>query len=204
MRAYEQDLLRLQAYGPEASRIVSRLQQQLLELERLTLMDPLTEALNRRGFNHATQTALARVRRGSPSSVAVVDIDHFKRINDTHGHVAGDKALQFVAFALRAGVREIDTLARYGGEEFAIIFDGEQAGGAYRAMDRIRQMIADTPSDYGVITVSVGVTELRSSDSPESALGRADAALYKAKRGGRNRVESSGDAEPCPPVPAAP
>lgn len=134
-------------------------------------------------------------RHGSPLSVILVDVDHFKRLNDNHGHPMGDAVLKAVAKAVAHEARAGDTVARYGGEELALILPGAELPGAAGLAERIRASVAQVGGTQGrnpawpEVTVSVGVATLGALDGgPEALLGRADAQLYVAKRGGRNRV----------------
>jgi len=166
--------------------------EQLLEL---ALTDPLTGVFNRRAFLERAEGELARTRRtGRPLSALMCDIDHFKRINDTHGHAAGDEALKRFAACCRAHLRVSDVLGRLGGEEFAILLPETGAGEAVLVAERLREAVAGLEVEseearFG-LTVSIGATAfLCGADTVDRALARADEALYRAKTGGRNRVE---------------
>lgn len=164
---------------------------QARELQALSSTDPLTGALNRRSCDRILAEELPRVRRyGRPLSVLLLDIDHFKRINDEHGHSVGDAVLRDVAARMRAILRASDSLVRWGGEEFLVILPETDLAGACVAAERIRRAIAAEPAAAGVVaTVSVGAAELRPGDGGHDALiRRADHYLYEAKRSGRNRV----------------
>jgi diguanylate cyclase (GGDEF)-like protein len=155
-------------------------------LERLSRIDPLTGLSNRRGMSDSWP------RGPYPLCVVAVDVDHFKRINDTHGHAAGDAALQYLARLMLRSARGGDLVARIGGEEFLIILPGSDVSEAQHAAERLRQVIEQGAMRWGELslrfTVSAGVAEWRDGDTPDSLVARADAALYAAKRGGRNRV----------------
>lgn len=173
-----------------------RMYQQLQERERLlqamALTDPVTHIPNRHTYDQAGERYLERARRdGKPLSVLVVDIDHFKRVNDRHGHAFGDRILAQVAQALSQALRVNDMVARYGGEEFVALLPGCGAPCAVRKAEDIRQRIeAQVRTPDGPVTVSVGIAviEPTSDESIEQAFRRADAALYQAKRAGRNCV----------------
>lgn len=171
--------------------------QQLIDaLCELSHTDPLTGLANRRYFVEALDQEVDRVTRaGDMALLLLIDIDHFKRVNDTHGHIAGDRVIQAVAQALQASVRPMDTVARYGGEEFAVILPSCQPGFGVQVAERIRSSVAQMPValDSGEtirVTVSCGGAYapqwLRFSAA--AWIERADAQLYRAKSEGRNRV----------------
>jgi len=153
----------------------------------------LTGARNRHAFNHELHgDILYALMHDTPLSFMMIDIDHFKNLNDTHGHLAGDHALRFTADCIIQTIRETDTMYRYGGEEFGIILRHTQLNGAMRLADRICKHIFETPCMHeGVslnLSVSIGVTCLAHHDTAEGLISRADNALYRAKRAGRNQV----------------
>jgi diguanylate cyclase (GGDEF)-like protein len=164
------------------------------ELRRLATTDGLTGALNRAELLSLAQHALERGRIGGQKLAALMlDVDHFKTINDRFGHAGGDRALVQLVDILRAAIREIDLVGRLGGEEFAIVLPNTTAAAAYRVAERLRARIADTPVVFeGQIipmTVSIGLAEQLAADrSVETVMSRADQALYRAKESGRNRV----------------
>ena len=170
----------------ENARLYTRVQQ-------LATTDPLTGVSNRRHFaDHAVrQLSIAR-RNLRPLVAMMVDIDHFKKINDTYGHAVGDEVIKRVAGTLRTNVRDPDILCRYGGEEFAIVMT-EMHGNPIDVAERLRVTIRENPIDgpSGPVrfTVSIGIAELKPDDDLETLLGRADAALYRAKEGGRDQVQ---------------
>lgn len=161
--------------------------------------DPLTGLFNRRGFLTHALPAFAHTPAATAPHVAVMlDIDHFKAINDAHGHDAGDRTLVAVADRLRSLTRKGDVIARWGGEEFVILLPATPPAEALAIARRIRDSLDVTPIDLGAggsvrITASFGVAHLAKSDSLEGLLRQADAALYKAKQAGRNRVETELD-----------
>jgi diguanylate cyclase (GGDEF)-like protein len=162
-------------------------------LRELATTDPLTGALNRRQlFELAADETRRADRYVRPLCFAMLDLDHFKAVNDRHGHTAGDEALRIVAAAVRAGLRSHDLLARYGGEEFAVVLPETSLDTARAAMDRIRAAIAALRFDVGGaalrLTVSAGVVAWTAGETLGTVLDRADAALYEAKRRGRNQV----------------
>lgn len=166
------------------------------ELRHLATTDPLTGLANRREFLAAAERELVRVRRyGRPAAVLMFDVDHFKRINDTHGHAAGDEALRRIAAVCRDLLRETDIIGRLGGEEFGILLPETDVGAGREAAERLRAALAGIeiprPGNGGILrlTVSIGVAGCAAGDGRiEHALKRADAALYRAKAQGRNRV----------------
>jgi diguanylate cyclase (GGDEF)-like protein/PAS domain S-box-containing protein len=165
------------------------------ELQRLALSDPMTGAGNRRFGMMRLREEISRFERdGTALSVALVDIDHFKQINDTHGHGVGDDVLTGLVRMLDAVVRRADIVVRWGGEEFLVILPNTSADAAHQLAERARDMIArwavDSPGQQLRVTVSIGVAMLGQADGGEedALLQRADAALYQAKEAGRNRV----------------
>jgi diguanylate cyclase (GGDEF)-like protein len=165
------------------SELVAQVQDQAAQLAALAHNDALTGIPNRRAWDLDLVREMARVRRsGAPLHVALLDVDHFKRFNDTNGHQAGDLLLKSAAAAWKAKLREGDMLARYGGEEFAALLAGCSQAEAVAILDRVR---AATPLGE---TVSIGVVQWDGRQSPEQLIGSADSALYQAKHQGRNRV----------------
>jgi two-component system cell cycle response regulator len=170
----------------------------LHELESLSRTDALTGVPNRRSFDQALMQETARSRRyGSALGVVVLDIDDFKKINDTHGHQAGDEVLRSLARTVAGALREGDVLFRYGGEEFVALLPYADLAGAMKAAERLVKAVGASPIRAGSamisVTTSAGVAALTSSDADGlSLVARADSALYEAKRNGRNRVEASG------------
>jgi diguanylate cyclase (GGDEF)-like protein/PAS domain S-box-containing protein len=166
------------------------------ELERLARFDPLTGLLNRRSIMEKLAEWISHVRRYKGRlSVAMLDIDHFKRVNDLHGHLVGDRVLADAANMVQQSVRLTDFAGRYGGEEFLVILPRTDAAGAATAAERIRASLQGLPimndarGKPSRVTASIGVAEWRVEDNEDTLVGRADAALYVAKKAGRNRVE---------------
>jgi two-component system, cell cycle response regulator len=177
----------------------SSLREQLLaretRLEQLVFNDELTGLWNRRFLQRRMAAELhAAHRHGHGLSVAMVDVDHFKAVNDHHGHGVGDAVLVAVAERLAAAVRTDDIIGRWGGEEFLAILPRIDTAGAHTAAERIRRCVAEAPvgRERIPITVSVGCATLAAERSADALLGRADDALYAAKRGGRNAVVVAG------------
>jgi diguanylate cyclase (GGDEF)-like protein len=156
----------------------------------------LTGAFNRRCIMRMLDEEIARAgRSGTPCSIALIDLDWFKRINDTYGHPTGDEVLRTFAISMFANIRSIDRFGRYGGEEFLLVLPDLSVDAAARALDRLRAIIADLDwsafSPSMNVTISAGVAALRPNESPDTFLARADSALYAAKAKGRNRVASA-------------
>ena len=162
------------------------------ERERQLVVDPLTGITNRRGAEAALRLEDARRKRtGLPLSVVLFDVDFFKRVNDEHGHAAGDDVLVRVARALAKSVRLTDVVARWGGEEFIAILSCAEAGAATFAERARKSVEALDFAPIPRVTLSAGVAEIAAGEAPEAAIARADERLYEAKRTGRNRVVGS-------------
>jgi len=177
----------------EAEREVERLQQELASASELVRHDPLTGALNRKGMDDALETEASRARRhGSQLCLALLDIDNFKKLNDSLGHAAGDAALVHLAKVVEETIRPEDTLARYGGEEFVVLLPNTSLEDAITAMTRVQRELTRRfflhNNDKVLITFSCGVAELGADETAPAALQRADSAMYLAKRAGKNRV----------------
>ncbi|HEY2005249.1 MAG TPA: diguanylate cyclase, partial [Solirubrobacteraceae bacterium] len=170
-------------------RDVSERKRHLAELERLATNDPLTGLANHRVFHERLRAEAARASRNrQPLSVAIIDVDHFKSINDQLGHLVGDSVLRELGERLHALTREGELVARVGGEEFAWILNADGLE-AFAAAERARVAIIDTPfQQVGTVTVSIGVCDLTSGIEVQTLYKRADQALYLAKEHGRNRA----------------
>ena len=165
------------------------------KMEELATVDGLTGLLNRRAFFERTETARAlSIRLQKPVALMMLDIDHFKRLNDRFGHATGDEALIVFAHTVRGVLREQDVMGRLGGEEFALAMPGTDLAGALQAAERLRSKVSGAPvltdGNAYIMTVSIGVVVIDPNEPINSALARADRALYSAKSNGRNRVES--------------
>ena len=158
--------------------------------EEVTL-DVLTGAYNRRAFKSIVEGVISiHVRTKQSCILAIIDIDHFKRINDNYGHLQGDMVLKSLGKHIKSKIREGDTLIRYGGEEFVICFEHIELQKAVEIMEKMRQSIENlTLVSNEVITVSTGLSAVEEGDTPYSLLSRADIALYEAKDAGRNKVK---------------
>lgn len=173
---------------------ISRLKRAEQELRQLAITDGLTQIANRRHFDERIQEELDRSRRyGRPLVLLLLDIDHFKKVNDTYGHPAGDAVLRRVADVCRASTRTLDLVARFGGEEFAMLLPETDVPGALQLAERIREEIAALPVSYGrhviQVTASIGLAATQNGDRGcDQLLKSADEMLYAAKQGGRNRV----------------
>jgi diguanylate cyclase len=180
---------------------VERLRENLEQVRRDAMTDGLTNLANRKSFDEGLLSACAKAQaNGQPVALAVIDIDHFKRFNDTWGHQTGDQVLRYVASVIgRVGSTAPRLAARYGGEEFALIFPGETAASVTPLLEEIREEIASrllkrrsTDEDLGAVTISIGLAEREGGESATQLVERADAALYASKRGGRNRLTAAG------------
>lgn len=175
------------------------LRQELDDVRRESMLDPLTRIANRKNFNEriAHEVEIANAQN-SPFCVIMIDIDHFKQFNDVYGHQIGDQVLRLVGITLESNLKGQDLAARYGGEEFAAILPNTELEGACAAAEIIREAIMkrelvkrSTNERLGRITVSMGVAEYRSLEPYQAAIERADQCLYTAKRNGRNQVIST-------------
>ena len=160
------------------------------ELERLSTTDSLTGLSNRRHLMNLLTHEMERAKRaGQPFSILMLDVDHFKKYNDEYGHQAGDEVLERVSAVLRDSIRPYDCAARYGGEEFLVMLSETALGRAHEVAERIRNQVRGELFEGGSVTISIGVAEYPShGDTAKTVIGQADAALYEAKRAGRDRV----------------
>jgi diguanylate cyclase (GGDEF)-like protein len=166
----------------------------VMRLENEAARDFLSGLLNRRGIERTLLGEMERSRRhGAPLSIGLVDLDHFKKINDTHGHAAGDGAILSVARTITSGLRAYDHVGRFGGDEFLLILPDTLPAQAAVVVDRIREELARSPN--GPLTLSIGLTSMTAEDQSASLLARVDEALYEAKKDGRDcvRVRLHGD-----------
>lgn len=167
---------------------------QVESLRMRAYIDPLTEVWNRGAILGLLSQEIERCHRSDRGlTVGMLDIDHFKAVNDTHGHAAGDEVLKELCIRIRSAIRTYDSLGRYGGEEFVLVFPESGAEAGPELGERIRKIVEQTPFEIRSalsipITVSIGIAKLLPSDDSTDILGRADKALYTAKNSGRNRV----------------
>ena len=173
-----------------------KLKEAYKRIEELAELDELTGSFNRRCIMRMLDEEIARAgRSGSPCSIALIDLDWFKRINDAYGHPTGDEVLRTFAITMFANIRTNDRFGRYGGEEFLLVLPDMATDGAVRALDRLRAIIADLDwsafSSGMKVTISAGVATLQPNETPDTFLTRADRALYAAKARGRDRITSA-------------
>jgi diguanylate cyclase len=192
--ARERDALKvLQSQAVATETEIAKLQQELLRASNSARHDPLTNALNRKGLDEALAREIANMRRKEyPLSVALLDIDNFKKLNDSLGHESGDAALIHLVNVVRQNLRPGDTLARYGGEEFVILMPDTALGDGIKVMQRFQRELTKSffmaGDEHVLITFSAGVTQFATDESGSDAINRADKAMYLAKRAGKNRV----------------
>jgi diguanylate cyclase len=188
-----------------SSQEVSVLTESLQQARAAALLDPLTGLNNRRGFEESVKEMGLRHGGLGGTSLLMVDIDHFKVVNDKHGHLLGDKVLHAVAHVLKSSIKGRDLAARLGGEEFVVLLPETPAAGAAALAKQICSLVAHGrikrsagQGQIGQVTLSIGVAVAEQDETLESLLERADAALYIAKRNGRNRVEVAPGRSPSP------
>jgi len=192
VRSHE-DLLNARRQAEAAEQKMHELELELGQVSELIYQDHLTGTLNRRGMDEAFVREFARANRGQkPISVALLDIDHFKKINDTFGHDVGDQALIHLSAVVKEILRPMDVVARYGGEEFVIILPDTNMDDGVKIMTRLQRDLTKRyflhENEKLLITFSAGVAQRTSAESAEAMIARADSALYRAKQAGRNRV----------------
>ncbi len=194
IRKTQRELRKTKEELTKNAKLVEHLKEELDKYKEMAIIDELTGIFNRRGILDLLRREVARSERFNlPLSIAMVDVDDFKRINDTFGHVTGDKVLKAVALIMKSAIRRIDMLGRYGGEEFLIIFPNTPKDNARVAAEKLRKEVESHKFKYRDqefrVTISLGVAEYTYGDSVEVLISKADEALYKAKRAGKNRVE---------------
>ncbi len=178
-----------------ASRLaMEHIKEEMRETRQWLQEDTLTGAQNRRGMDMTLAREIARSKRYKTAvSTAMIDIDHFKRVNDVHGHDAGDAALVHLSTVIKSVLREADVLVRYGGEEFLVVLPETDIRGAHYVVDRLKQVIQKSPMIYEgkkiELTFSGGIAQLKSDENGHALIMRADKALYEAKHAGRNCIK---------------
>jgi len=189
--------LRSKTHQDELKKKNRQLEDMLTRVESLAIMDPLTGIYNRRRFETIFNSEFKRATRYQlPLSCMMIDIDHFKKVNDTHGHQEGDTVLKELSQVVQATIREVDTPARWGGEEFVVLSPNTTLENGLRAAERVRKAVANhafTGMDGKKVTVSIGVAAIPAPDldSQDKLIHAADIAMYAAKKNGRNRVEAA-------------
>jgi diguanylate cyclase len=178
----------------EMEREAQQFREHIEEQRQKSLLDPLTGLPNRAAWSERLELETARrLRYGGELLLAVLDVDHFKRINDGYGHLAGDRVLKIIAGELHRRLRKTDFIARYGGEEFVLLIPATPLEGGVQLLETLRTAIEACPFHFKgepvTITLSAGLAEFRGEEAAEAAFERADQALYRAKAGGRNRIE---------------
>jgi diguanylate cyclase len=199
---------RLEARLSSSRQEIEQLQQNLETVRNESLTDPLTTLSNRKFFDIELNKAIAGANQsGEPLALLMCDVDHFKAFNDKFGHLTGDQVLRLVALSVKQNVKGQDIAARYGGEEFVVALPHTALRSAITLADHIRRAVMtkelmkrSSGERLGHITISIGVAQLRPSDTAQSLIERADNCLYAAKRNGRNRVISESDPEADAPV----
>ncbi|HMV06729.1 MAG TPA: GGDEF domain-containing protein [Accumulibacter sp.] len=207
-REMQSAITTLQERLEQSTREAQQLRNDVARAREEALLDPLTGLTNRRGFDLAIAAAAKEVEAGATPGpcLLMIDLDSFKRLNDTYGHPFGDRVLIKVAEILRANVKGKDTAARYGGEEFAVLLPQTPRGGAVGLAEALRAMVASSrvrqngknETWVGNFTVSIGVADLVPGESAADLVARADRALYTAKTQGRNRVQLATRPTPVP------
>lgn len=193
------NLLRTLAYRQRfGNSVMHRIQSLLREFEYDATIDPLTGFYNRRWLNKMLVRLIHRSQRSEeddqPLSIIMMDLDHFKKFNDTHGHLAGDRALNSIASSLTAHLRPEDTITRYGGEEFLAVLPGSDLKEASMVAERLRSAVESTElfsiegDSLSPLTLSLGIAQMQSGDDQDSLIEAADKALYRAKNNGRNQI----------------
>jgi diguanylate cyclase len=187
---------------------IEQLQQNLQAVRTESMTDPLTTLANRKFFDQALARSIADTKnRNEPLSLLMCDVDHFKKFNDTYGHLTGDQVLRLVALAAKNNVKGKDVAARYGGEEFVVALPNTTLQSAITVADHIRRAVMtkelvkrSTGEKLGRVTISIGAAALQPNDTALTLIERADQCLYAAKRSGRNRVICETDPEARPVV----
>lgn len=185
----------LHAHFESRSREIELLHQELQRERKRAVTDPLTSLGNRLALMDQLETSIQDMPAGHPPALLMIDIDHFKKVNDNYGHLIGDRVIRFVAQIIKQNIRGRDVAARFGGEEFAVLLPETGRAGAHAVADNIRGAVAntqlirsDTKTPLGQITVSAGVAVYRAGEDAMELVNRADQLMYRSKHNGRNRV----------------
>ncbi len=205
-RDMENDNRKLQGSLSASKQEIEQLQENLQAVRNESMSDPLTTLANRKFFDQSLARAMIEARsKNEPLSLLMCDIDHFKKFNDTYGHLTGDQVLRLVALSLKDNVKGSDVAARYGGEEFVVALPNTSLQSAITVAEHIRRAIMtkelikrSTGEKLGHITISLGAATLQPADTALTLMERADQSLYAAKRNGRNRVVCETDPEVRP------
>ncbi len=200
-REMQQNNRELEARLSASKREIDQLHENLQAVRNESLTDPLTGLANRKSFDEGLTKAMADARANKAHlSLLMIDVDHFKRFNDTFGHVTGDQVLRLVAISVKHNVKDGALAARYGGEEFAVVLPGTALTAATTLADHVRRAVMvkelkkrSNGESLGRVTISIGIAALRASDTPQTFIERADGSLYTAKRNGRNQVINESD-----------
>lgn len=195
-RVMTQQNERLQSQLSQTTQQLTEMRYNLDQVHKESQTDPLTGVGNRKFFNNALAEAIATARENNTSlTLLMVDIDHFKKFNDTYGHLIGDQVLRLVAHTLVENLKGRDVIARFGGEEFVILLPLTHVADAEKVANQLRSSLSTkqikrrrTNETLGAITISIGATEYYAGEDTDGFIARADAALYKAKQTGRNKV----------------
>jgi len=196
MMRHRDEIVEVRKQADQAESRVRQLEAELEHVSEQVREDQLTGTLNRRGLDDAMQREISRAqRKRTPLCVAILDLDNFKKLNDTYGHQAGDDALIHLANVVRKTLRPTDTVARFGGEEFVIVFAETDEKQAVEAMRRLQRELTKRfflhDNERLLITFSAGVALLKANETQDGILARADKAMYQAKLQGKNRVVTS-------------
>ncbi len=173
-------------------KLINQLKENIDILYELATIDEKTGVYNNKFFKTISEMELSKARRGiEPLSLLIIDLDHFKKINDTYGHMAGDSVLKRLGYILKESIRKYDIVSRFGGEEFIVLFPSTNLERARKVSERLRKKVeSDKEMKKYSVTMSGGVSSYHKNDSISRMKQRADKALYKAKHNGRNRIET--------------